>query len=193
MTVGVAGMPPGAQRKSTGDDWLTDPALLKALGPMDLDPCASVRQPWPTAKVMWTVYEDGFSRAWPKGSFVWLNSPYGAALWAWVARLADHGDGLALLYARTETQGFRAHVWDRADAVYFFAGRLWFHKPVTGEQAPHNCGGPMVLACYGEEAVRRAAKLEAPGSAYPGKLVRLRGGVPAAVPRGMGGGRRGKK
>jgi hypothetical protein len=31
------------------DDWITPPGIIEALGPFDLDPCASVGQPWPCA------------------------------------------------------------------------------------------------------------------------------------------------
>lgn len=32
------------------NDWITPKWLIDALGPFDLDPCASTRQPWPCAK-----------------------------------------------------------------------------------------------------------------------------------------------
>jgi hypothetical protein len=162
-------------------DLLTPPSLLVALGalrarageyalgpvPFDLDPCASARQPWATARTMWTEYEDGTARQW--AGDVWLNPPYGRELYSWLARLAAHGDGAALLYARTDTQGFREWVWGKADALYFFTGRLFFHQPVSGEQCPANCAGPMCLAMYGAKAVDRAKRLAAGG--YPGQLV----------------------
>jgi len=31
------------------DEWLTPPDIIKALGPFDLDPCAPIVRPWPTA------------------------------------------------------------------------------------------------------------------------------------------------
>jgi hypothetical protein len=190
MPVGVGGRPPGSQPPALSIDILTPPDLLVALGglavgtdgeyklgpdPFSLDPTASIRQPWPTAKTMWTVHDDGASRDWSPYGSVWGNFPYGAQLYHWLARLADHGSGLALLYARTDTRGFHAQVWARATAVFFLAGRLHFHEPVTGDTSPHkNCGGPMVLACYGDAAVERARRLEAPGSPYPGHLVTVR-------------------
>jgi len=176
--------PPSAQNVATTDDLLTPPCLLEALGalretkeggyrlgsdPFTLDPCASRKQPWPTAQEMWTIREDGLSRAWH--GEVWLNPPYGRSLYHWVARLADHGSGLALMYARTDTEGFRAHVWDRASALFFLTGRPWFHQPVTGEQCPANCGGPMVLAAYGDASLARVRRLLADDSPYPGTLV----------------------
>lgn len=178
--------PPSAQRASTSNDWLTPPSLLAALGalvpsglsgddwklsrdPFDLDPCASDRQPWPTARTMLTRAEDGPSHVW-KGE-VWLNPPYGSELYSWLALLARHGNGTALLYARTDTQGFQNHVWREATAVFFITGRLFFHKPVTGYQAQQNCGGPMCLACYGPKSLARVSRLMEPDSNYPGILV----------------------
>lgn len=203
MPVGIGKCPPGAMSAaSTGNDWLTPPSLLEALGaierdadepsgwrlsrtPFTTDPCASRNQPWPTARVMWDEDADGTSREW-KGD-VWLNSPHGSELYAWVARLAAHGNGIALLYARTDTVGFHAHVWAKADAVFFFSGRPWFHIPVCGLRAPANCGGPMCCAIYGERSMRRVKRLLRRGSLYPGVLVpsagantkRSRGGLKA--------------
>jgi hypothetical protein len=180
------GRPPGAQRRVEKNiDWLTPPALLVALGalrvnrdgdyrlgadPFDADYCASVRQPWPTARRMYTRHEDGTQQDW-QGE-VFLNPPYGLELYCWLARLASHGSGVALLYARTDTVGFHTHVWNRADAVYFFAGRLWFHKPVSGEQAYANCGGPMCAVAFGRKSVDRLAQLT--DSDYPGRLVMVK-------------------
>jgi hypothetical protein len=176
--------PPGAQLPAKGVDVLTPPSLLEALGalrrhrgggwalgpdPFDLDPAASERAPWPTARTHYTVHEDGTAHPWEGEA--WLNAPYGNELYHWLARLADHGNGLALLYARTDTRGFHAHVWGRADAVFFFEGRLFFHEPVTGYQMPWNCGGPVVLAAYGPKSAARLERLTRPGSPYPGRLV----------------------
>jgi hypothetical protein len=192
MPYNCHGRPPGAQRPATTHDLLTPPSLLAALGalrvtpdgyalgrdPFGLDPCASEGQPWPTARTMWTVHEDGAAQDWSPHGEVYLNSPYGSELYLWLARLADHGDGLALLYARTDTQGFASQVWDRATAVYFFTRRLWFHRPVSGHQCPANCGGPMALAIYGERSVQRVRRLLKPGGDYPGCLVAAAGRKP---------------
>ena len=130
------------------DCWLTPPEIIEALGPFDLDPCACPGMPWRTAVQMIAPPDDGLMTPW--SGRVWLNPPYGAALGAWLTRLAHHGDGIALVFARTETQAFSTAVWGRADALLFVVGRLHFHLP-NGERARANSGGPSVLIAYGPD------------------------------------------
>jgi hypothetical protein len=81
---------------------------------------------------------------------VWLNPPYGKEAWAWLARLAEHGTGTALIFARTETAGFVGEVWSKATGILFLHGRLFFHYP-DGERAAANAGAPSCLVAYGAE------------------------------------------
>lgn len=138
--------------KGKTDDWLTPPHIVEALGSFDLDPCASLNQPWRTANTQYTVEDDGLSKEWV--GRVWLNSPYGPQTDKWLQRLADHGDGIALIFGRTETAMFFTHVWSRADAIFFIRGRLHFHFP-DGTRAKTNSGGPSVLVAYGAENVEK--------------------------------------
>lgn len=147
------------------DEWLTPPDILRALGPFDLDPCAPVKRPWDTAKQHFTIFDNGLKRQW--SGRVWMNPPYGAKTAIWLARLAEHGNGIALIFARTETEMFFSHVWGKASAVLFIKGRLNFHH-VSGSRALLNAGAPSVLVAYGDMNV---AALETSGIA--GKLVRL--------------------
>ena len=143
------------------NDWLTPPWLIEALGPFDLDPCANVNQPWPTASQQITESEDGLAQKW-KG-FVWCNPPYGAKGWPFLERMAEHQNGIALVFARTETKGFFEHVWYEADSLLFFKGRLAFHESLTGERAKGNAGAPSVLVAYGNKAKARIARARASG------------------------------
>lgn len=129
--------------------WLTPLEIIRALGDFDLDPCGHPN--WPTAERLICLPDDGLAAEWE--GRVWLNPPYGAAVWAWLDKLADHGDGVALIFARTETAGFVRQVWQRADAVKFLHGRLHFHYP-NGERANANAGAPSCLVAYGERNVR---------------------------------------
>ena len=133
------------------DVWLTPPELIKALGPFDIDPCAAPEpRPWKTAHVMWSPPTDGLAMAW--GGRIWMNPPYGPQTGKWLKKLADHGNGMALIFARTETAMFFEQVWNRADAILFFAGRLFFCYP-DGRKASANAGGPSCLIAYGQNKV----------------------------------------
>ena len=150
-TATAMGSHQSARAKTT--TWLTPPELIEALGPFDLDPCAAPSpRPWPTAKRHIELPEDGLTADWT--GHVWLNPPYSFEAWRWLDRLADHGDGIGLIFARTETAGFVAQVWQRATAVLFLHGRLHFHYP-DGERAPANSGAPSCLVAYGRRAADR--------------------------------------
>lgn len=132
--------------------WLTPPHILEALGPFDLDPCACTDRPWDTAKNHYVEADDGLTQEWD--GFVWMNPPYGLAAKTWLKRLAEHKNGIALVFARTETAAFTQHVWPSASALLFLDGRLSFHYP-DGTRAKANGGAPSVLIAYGTEAANR--------------------------------------
>lgn len=81
---------------------------------------------------------------------VWLNPPYGTETAKWLRKLKAHGNGIALIFARTDTRMFFESVWDGADAVFFIRGRLTF-LDVHGNAAQANSGAPSALVAYGEE------------------------------------------
>jgi hypothetical protein len=131
------------------DEWLTPPGIVESLGPFDLDPCSpGDRRPWDTAKRHLSVEDDGLKTGW--SGRVWCNPPYGLEATKWLKRLADHGNGIALIFARTETRMFFKEVWPKADAVLFIEGRLFFHH-VDGTRGKSNSGAPSVLVAYGKE------------------------------------------
>lgn len=135
--------------QSGKDEWLTPPEILKALGAFDLDPCAPIRRPWETAKQHYTVLDDGLNKKW--FGRVWCNPPYGTQTGRWLQRCAEHRNAIVLTFARTETKMFFDCVWDKADAVLFFRGRLKFYH-VTGKPGGP-AGAPSVLIAYGSENV----------------------------------------
>jgi hypothetical protein len=143
-------------------DWITPKYIIDALGPFDLDPCQSPTQPWLCARRSIVQPADGLSADW-SGARVWLNPPYSVHASAWLAKLARHGCGTALIFARTETEMFFAHVWGKASAILFLEGRLHFHYP-DGLRAEANAGGPSVLIAYGEQDARRLASSQIAGA-----------------------------
>jgi len=152
-----------ARAKTT--TWLTPPSLVEALGPFDLDPCAAPSpRPWATASRHIELPEDGLAAEW--SGHVWLNPPYSFEAWKWLNRLAEHGDGIALVFARTETAGFVKQVWGKASGVLFLHGRLHFHYP-DGTRAAANSGAPSCLVAYGDWAAERLMTTELPGTYIP--------------------------
>lgn len=147
------------------DDWITPKRVIAALGgadSFDLDPCASLTQPWPTARASYTVEDNGLIKPW--FGRVWGNFPYSQPLLRrFLARMVAHGRGTAFIFARTETDHFFRYVWDEATAVFWLRGRETFHRPdgsiprkinrktgLPGNQ-PSNCGAPSVLVAYGRD------------------------------------------
>ncbi len=128
------------------DEWLTPPHIIEALGVFDLDPCSPIDRPWATAANHYTLEDNGLNKDW--AGRVWCNPPYGLEAAKWLSRLADHGRGIALIFARTETRMFFKEVWPKASAVLFIEGRLYFHY-VDGSRAKANSGAPSVLVAYG--------------------------------------------
>jgi hypothetical protein len=138
---------------------------FEALGPFDLDPCAPVMRPWDMAARHYTVADDGLSKPWE--GRVWLNPPYGQETGRWLERLSMHGDGIALIFARTETDMFFRWGWECANAMLFLRGRLHFHR-IDGSRAEANAGGPSVLIAYGHGNMRVLER-----SRIPGRFVQL--------------------
>lgn len=130
------------------DEWLTPPSILQPLGEFDLDPCAPINRPWDTAKEHYTIADDGLSKEWV--GRVWVNPPFGTEAIKWMRRIAEHGNGIALIPARTETKMFYECVWGIADAVLFIKGRPHFHY-VDGSRANFNSGAPICLIAYGKD------------------------------------------
>lgn len=147
--------PAHTRRSTTTDDWITPKWLIERLGPFDLDPCASQTQPWPCAAKSICLPKCGLRAKWPSKSFVWLNPPYGKATAKWLDKLAQHNNGIALVFARTETRMFFNSVWPKMRSVLFLEGRLTFYRPDGSRPATgNNSGGPSVLIAYGDRAER---------------------------------------
>ena len=126
---------------------LTPRWLLEPLGAFDLDPCAADPRPWGCAPTNYTEADDGLSREW--FGRVWLNPPFDRyVVGEWMRRFFDHGSGIALLHARTETEWFRP-VWGHAWAVLFLGQRVKFCR-TDGTEQKANSGAPVVLIAANE-------------------------------------------
>jgi hypothetical protein len=145
------------------DEWLTPQFVIDALGgydSFDLDPCAPIERPWPMARSHYTIEDNGLIKPW--FGRVWLNPPYGgpSIIGPWLRRMVEHNRGVLLTFARTETDLFFKTVWEKASAILFIRGRLFFHH-LNGQRAASNSGAPSCLIAYGkwDEVVLRECKI----------------------------------
>ncbi|HUS88304.1 MAG TPA: DNA N-6-adenine-methyltransferase [Desulfosporosinus sp.] len=139
-------------------EWYTPKYIFDALGlTFDLDPCSPGADviPWIPARQHLTLTDNGRNAPW-HGS-VWMNPPYGSDTPKWMEHLAAHGNGIALVFSRTDVKWFHKYI-PKADAICFIKGRVQFipadrakdyslgiHKPTGG------CGAGSMLVAYGPE------------------------------------------
>ena len=158
-------------RSEYSDEYYTPPRIVRALGAFDLDPSAgpnahaarNIRQP-----------EDGLAAPW--SGRVWLNPPY-SNIHDWLEKFIQHGDGVALVNARPDTQWFQ-RLAKGSTAVLWMSGRVHFGRP-EGMRIETPVVGS-VLVAYGE---RNADALLASG--LPGVVMTVRHCTPnaGALPR----------
>jgi hypothetical protein len=161
--------------KGETDTWLTPKWILDLLPVFDLDPCAAPDpRPWATAKTMWDEAYDGFNRAWH--GRVWLNPPF-SDKGRWLAKLAQHGNGIALVPCAPEIKPFRESVWPEADALLFLNKRPHFHFP-DGQRASFNSGQSIVLVAYGKENAEALMRMKEHGYFMSNEYNRRKAGAP---------------
>ena len=133
-------------------DHITPFWIISQLGPFELDPAAADPRPWDCARQNFTAADDGLAREW--NGRVYLNPPFHRyEVGHWIARLAQHGHGTALLHARTEAEWFEP-IWRSASGILFLADRLKFCR-ADGTEQPHNSGAPAILVAFGDEDLER--------------------------------------
>lgn len=131
-------------------EWYTPPEIFDALGlTFDLDPCSPGEgRTFVPAKRHLTVADDGLTAPWE--GLVFVNPPYGPHTPAWMRKAAEHGNGLALVFARTDTRWFQ-EVAVTTDAMCFIAGRVRFYQGNTANRGGTPGAGSVLLA-WGEVA-----------------------------------------
>jgi len=124
--------------------WLTPLHIIQELGPFDLDPSGFPGHP--TAERLICLPNDGLAQAWH--GRVWLNPPYGKHAVHWLEKLQKHGNGIALVFARLETNWLRPFL---RDGFFVISGRLSFESPVTKKKG--NAGTASILIPFGRKNI----------------------------------------
>ena len=137
-------------------EWYTPPELFQALGlTFDLDPCSpGPGKSFVPAEHHYTIDDDGLASPW--FGTVFVNPPYGKHTPAWMTKFAEHGDGIGLVFARTDTKWFQHNV-GAADLICFPSGRIRFFKGGTTQRGG-SPGAGSVLIAYGKKSAGALAR-----------------------------------
>lgn len=132
------------------DEWYTPREFFAAFGvTFDLDPCSPGADHWVPARTVYTMTDDGLKQPW--SGFVFMNPPFGGrnGQVPWLRKFFDHGDGIALVAARTSAAWFHDHA-PRAKVWLFPRGKTKFIRPDgTVGKSP---GTGVVLFAAGDRA-----------------------------------------
>lgn len=133
-------------------EWYTPKWVFDSLGlSFDLDPASPHdMETMVPASTKFTVFDNGLKRPW--FGRVWLNPPYGPKTGVWIRRMAEHANGIALVFSRTDASWCQ-DAMRSASAMLFVAGRIEF---IPGKENAHKksrCGAGTVIFAWGPECV----------------------------------------
>lgn len=112
---------------------------------------------WIPAARRYSLPDDGMALPWE--GRIWLNPPYGTETARWLGKLLEHGNGIALVFARTDTAWGQSAL-RLADAVCFIAGRISFVPGSSFEGATTSAGtAPSMLLAFGEDCARAVGQV----------------------------------
>lgn len=135
---------------SSGDEWYTPLPLIRSLGEFDLDPACGPQCKNRTARKRYRTR--GLERPWD--GRIWLNPPF-SDVRPWVEKMRTHGNGVMLIFARTEAIWWQQTL-AAAGGVFLLSRRLQFKRPDgSGNHCPIGCA----LFPFGDrnrDAVRRS-------------------------------------
>ena len=147
------------------DEWYTPIGIIESLGKFDLDPCAPEKPLWQTAITMYDKNVDGLKQDW--FGRVWLNPPYSKPLLNnFLIKMAEHNNGIALLFNRLDSKLFMDVIFEKATAIKFLRGRIKFYKKDGTLGGQPGCGS--ILVAFGEH---NADVLK--NNNLPGKFIRV--------------------
>lgn len=150
----------GLRHKSV--EWYTPAWIFAELGlTFDLDPASphDMETAVPAA-TKYTVFDDGLKRPW--FGRVWMNPPYGPNTGEWMRRFIDHGNGIALVFSRTDTSWCQEAL-RTASAMLFVGGRIDFIPGLENQHKRSRSGAGTLLFAYGNECAAALQKMQIRG------------------------------
>lgn len=138
--------------KNESVEWYTPPEIFESLDTVfDMDPCSPGEGlSFVPAKKHLTIINDGLTSPWE--GRVFMNPPYGNETKRWMKRFTEHGNGIALVFARTDVAWFQDNA-DHFDGILFINGRVRFYKGSKDSRGGTPGAGSMLVAC-GEDNAR---------------------------------------
>ena len=138
------------------NDWHTPPEIFNELGiKFDLDVASPIGGvSWIPADNYYTEIQDGLKKEWY--GRVWCNPPYGRETNKWLNKFINHNNGIALVFARTDTQWFN-EIALKGDAINFKQKRISFYNPNFKKNTSGT--GSMFIA-MGKECVNAIKKID---------------------------------
>jgi len=144
--IGARKTPP----KHKSVEWYTPAWIFERLSiEFDLDP--SSPHDYVTAvpaKTKYTIFDDGLSKPWI--GRVWMNPPYGPDTGFWMRRLISHGDGIALVFSRTDAEWFQ-EAMASASATLLVRGRIAFVPSHENSHKKGRSGAGSAMFAFGEK------------------------------------------
>lgn len=104
----------------------------------------------------YTIFDDGLNNEW--FGRVWLNPPYGRDTPRWIRRMIRHGNGIALVFSRTDA-GWCQQAMKAATAMLFISGRIEFVPGRENQHKKSRCGAGTVLFAFGAENATALRKM----------------------------------
>jgi hypothetical protein len=132
------------------DTWLTPRHIFEPLGHFDLDPCAAPNpRVWDIASSNYdlTMGQNGLTLPW--SGRVFCNPPYGSEAGKFMKKLAQHKNGIGLIFVRTETAAWQDVIWPLAISILFLETRITFLNN-RGEKGKQTSGSPSALIAFSE-------------------------------------------
>lgn len=153
-------------RGNQNHEWGTPRQILELLGlRYDLDPCHPPTSVGPIpvdefVDAWYTKDDDGLKSEW--FGRVFMNPPYGNGIIHWMAKMAEHGNGIALVFARTDVRWYREYAL-QGDGILYLKTRLKFldmNDDKDEAKARNGAGAGSMLVAWGDDCVAALAKLK---------------------------------